>query len=94
MESHFLLDVNPLKPTKDLARGALLVSLDRHQRYRVSTQRMSWLDASPTIRALNDGERELVRLFVEPQRAPSKEKALRIRGTLLDALYAREADPK
>ncbi len=64
-DKRFIVDRLPLKATKDLDRGALLLVVDTNRKYSREPNAESWIEASPIIRTLRNDELATVRLFVE-----------------------------
>jgi uncharacterized protein len=64
-DKRFIVDRLNLKATKDLDRGALLLTVNGERKYGREPTHESWIEASPLIRTLRDDEKALVRLFVE-----------------------------
>lgn len=63
-QQRFLLDQLPVRATKDLEHGSLLLELDQDRYYTCKPdQPPRWLEASPKIRELRETEESLVNLY-------------------------------
>jgi HD superfamily phosphohydrolase len=86
-EVHLFVDRMPLKATKDLDRGAYLLSLDQTRRYHQRPGNHTWLEASPLMRTLRDDERSIVRLFAATGDATSPDAIKRAKDIAFDLAH-------